>query len=50
MIINGQIFINVNGIDKDIRETTYAERFFYYNSISKGKIAGMLEKCLKGVK
>ena len=43
-----QIFIKVdNGeqsIDKDIRDSTYAERVLYYDSISKGQIVSILER------
>ena len=36
--------------EKNIEDTTYAERVAYYTSISKGQIFGLLEKVLKGVK
>lgn len=35
---------NCNIIDKDIRDTTYEERYKYYVSISKGGIVDILER------
>ena len=46
-----QIFIRVkhNGewVDKDIKNTTYEERFKYYINISHGNMADIIEKLLK---
>jgi hypothetical protein len=44
-----QIFISIEKEDgtyrnKDIMESTYPERFAWYNSMSKGQIVGLLEK------
>jgi len=38
-IKNGEGYIN-----KDIRESSYAERLEWYNSLSKGQIIQLLEK------
>ena len=45
--MENQIFIRVkkgdNFFDKDIRDTTAKDRSDYYNTLSKGQIAGLLE-------
>jgi len=41
-----QIFIRVNGADKDIRFTTEKERFDYYISVSHGTIASLADNLL----
>jgi len=42
-----QIFIRVNGADKDIRFTTEEERFDYYISVSPGTIANLADNLLE---
>jgi len=42
-----QIFIRVNGADKDIRFTTKEERFNYYISVSHGVIASLTDNLLE---
>ena len=41
-----QMFIRVNGVDKDIRLTTEEERFDYYISVSHGVIASLADNLL----
>ena len=41
-----QIFIRVNGVDKDIRFTTEEERFNYYIDVSHGVIASLADNLL----
>ena len=41
-----QIFIKVNGVDKDIRFTTEEERFDYYIDVSHGTIASLADNLL----
>ena len=45
-----QIFVRVNGIDKDLRDTTEIERYnSLYPNLSSGQIASLLEKVLANV-
>ena len=45
-----QIFVRVNGIDKDLRDTTEIERYnSLYPNLSSGQIASLLEKLLANV-
>ena len=49
--MKNQIFVRVNGIDKDLRYTTEIERYnCLYPNMSAGQIAGLLEKVLANVK
>ena len=41
-----QIFIKVNGVDKDIRYTTEAQREEYYIYLTHGMLASLTDKLL----